>query len=75
MTIYKYQKTCVSYLSLKIKLLSSAHARVTKIIGGEIAIPHSQPYIVSLQLRKSHFCGASIISDTWVLTAAHCTQP
>lgn len=47
-------------------------ASETYIIGGNIVPAHSEPYIVSLQVRRQHFCGGTIISATNALTAAHC---
>ncbi|XP_031638810.1 polyserase-2-like [Contarinia nasturtii] len=45
-----------------------------RIVGG-FAIGITQaPYQVSLQYRESHLCGGSIISPTWIATAAHCTE-
>ncbi|NWY53491.1 CTRL protease, partial [Chionis minor] len=44
-----------------------------KIINGQTAVPGSWPWQVSLQTRSgSHFCGGSLISEEWVVTAAHC---
>ncbi|KAK6469103.1 anionic trypsin-1-like, partial [Huso huso] len=42
-----------------------------RIIGGYECHPHSQPWQVSINIGY-HYCGASLISDQWVLSAAHC---
>uniref|UniRef100_A0A8C0KZA7 Peptidase S1 domain-containing protein n=1 Tax=Canis lupus dingo TaxID=286419 RepID=A0A8C0KZA7_CANLU len=43
-----------------------------KILGGEECEPHSQPWQVALFERGRFNCGASLISEHWVLSAAHC---
>lgn len=45
-----------------------------RIVGGVEAVPHSWPWIVSLQVRD-HFCGGTLIDTRHVLTAAHCITP
>ena len=42
-----------------------------KIVGGHEAKPNQFPWLVAL-FANAWFCSASLISDEWVLTAAHC---
>uniref|UniRef100_A0A674IYZ2 Peptidase S1 domain-containing protein n=1 Tax=Terrapene triunguis TaxID=2587831 RepID=A0A674IYZ2_9SAUR len=41
-----------------------------RIVGGYECSPHSQPWQVSLNVGY-HFCGGSLITDQWVVSAAH----
>ncbi|XP_049839148.1 trypsin delta-like [Schistocerca gregaria] len=43
-----------------------------RIINGSDASIADFPWMVSLQLAGNHWCGASVIGDSWALTAAHC---
>ncbi|CAG9822921.1 unnamed protein product [Phaedon cochleariae] len=42
------------------------------IVGGHNADIINYPWQISLQHRGSHFCGGFLISNKWVVTAAHC---
>lgn len=42
------------------------------IVGGEETTIEAYPYQVAILYSNVQFCGGSIISDLWVLTAAHC---
>nr|XP_032821696.1 trypsin-like [Petromyzon marinus] len=44
------------------------------IVGGSECAAHSQPWQVSLNIGY-HFCGGSLISSEWVVSAAHCYKP
>ncbi|XP_058451216.1 trypsin beta-like [Malaya genurostris] len=44
----------------------------TRIVGGTEATIEEIPYQVALLYRTRQICGGSIISHSWVLTAAHC---
>merc|ERR1712130_964692 len=65
----------VAEMKLLAALAIGASASEVYIIGGEIVTPHSEPYILSLQRRQSHFCGGTIISETHGICASHCVYP
>uniref|UniRef100_A0A8B9M5K6 TMPS4 protease n=1 Tax=Accipiter nisus TaxID=211598 RepID=A0A8B9M5K6_9AVES len=46
--------------------------RTPRVLGGSPAAIEAWPWQVSLQYRKEHICGGSIIDPSWILTAAHC---
>nr|XP_046252790.1 chymotrypsin-C-like [Scatophagus argus] len=49
---------------------------LSRVVGGEDVRPHSWPWQISLQYNRQgewrHTCGGTLISNEWVLTAAHC---
>ena len=54
---------------------SSAMATVSKIVGGEPAVASSWGWAVALTYNSNQLsCGGSILSSSWILTAAHCVK-
>ncbi|XP_032491111.1 serine protease 55 [Phocoena sinus] len=47
-------------------------AQYSRIIGGMEAEVGEFPWQVSIQARNEHFCGGAIISEWWIVSAAHC---
>ena len=43
-----------------------------RIVGGHEATPHSFPHQAALFIDNMYFCGGSLISSEWIMTAAHC---
>jgi len=44
------------------------------IVGGSEALKYAYPWMAALLIDRKHFCGGSLISDQYIVTAAHCTD-
>lgn len=53
---------------------SSNSASVNRIVGGETAGSATWGWAVSISLANQELCGGSIISSSWIITAAHCVE-
>jgi secreted trypsin-like serine protease len=53
---------------------STSSTLLTRIVGGETAAQGSWSWAVSLRYYGSHFCGGSVLSPLFIITAAHCIQ-
>ena len=45
-----------------------------RIVGGFEAEPNQWPWQVALFIDDAYFCGGSLISENYVVTAAHCVE-
>uniref|UniRef100_A0A8C9P9D3 Peptidase S1 domain-containing protein n=1 Tax=Spermophilus dauricus TaxID=99837 RepID=A0A8C9P9D3_SPEDA len=58
--------------SVLLALLLGGPVLASEIVGGRPARPHAWwPFMVSLQRRGGHFCGATLIARNSVVSAAH----
>ena len=49
-------------------------AQTPNIVGGETVTPGTYPWQAALVAGGEQFCGGSLITPDWVLTAAHCIE-
>ena len=52
----------------------SNHSRVRRVIGGQDASRHAWPWTVLIMNHTNTYCSGSIISPTFLITAAHCVD-
>jgi len=58
------------------EMLLHKYIQDPRIVGGNEAVPGSYPWQVGITRAgwTSPYCGGSIISNIWILTAAHCVD-
>ena len=47
---------------------------LSRIIGGDVADAGTWAWTVSISMDNRNYCGGSILSSAWIVTAAHCVQ-
>ena len=69
-------KMVLFFMTVLVVSQSSLAERISRIIGGTTADRIEWPWMAGLVYNSSNndevFCGASLIAEHWVLTAAHC---
>nr|XP_023700000.1 transmembrane protease serine 9-like [Paramormyrops kingsleyae] len=66
---------CFVLLSVLLPTLVHADSSGGEIINGKNAAKNSLQYMASLQLDGKHYCGGFLISEKFILSAAHCEKP
>ncbi|XP_078354676.1 serine protease hepsin-like isoform X2 [Oculina patagonica] len=57
------------------KIRNTTGRRVKRIVGGSQSSQGKWPWQAALFYKGLHYCGGAIISNTWIMTTAHCFNP
>uniref|UniRef100_A0A8C4SXH0 Transmembrane serine protease 5 n=1 Tax=Erpetoichthys calabaricus TaxID=27687 RepID=A0A8C4SXH0_ERPCA len=73
--IWQFRGSCVTGKVIALKCFDcGTRAKLPRIIGGTEANLGRWPWQVSLYQSSKHICGGSIITNQWIVTAAHCVH-
>lgn len=65
---------CVLFFfpSLSLSQVCGVRGRGNRIVGGRETGPNEYPWVVGLWRQGTIACGATLVSSSFVMTAAHC---
>jgi secreted trypsin-like serine protease len=63
-----------SILSFNPFSVCGVRGREQKIVGGSETLPNELPWVAGLFKQNKLYCGASIVTNKFLLTAAHCVS-
>lgn len=58
--------------SMHVKCVMDSTALQERVVGGVNAVEGEWPWQVSLHFSGHLYCGASVITSEWLISAAHC---
>ncbi|XP_013141667.1 PREDICTED: trypsin-2-like [Papilio polytes] len=61
-------------VALRSEAVPQSNKGSDRIVGGRLATCEEFPHQVSFVVNNSYFCGGFIVSNRFILTAAHCAQ-
>jgi len=75
----KQHLICLILTACSAWTITASAAISTRIVGGKPSLANQWPWMVALVKNgnnnyQGQFCGGSLISPTWVVTAAHCLR-
>ncbi|XP_060756554.1 transmembrane protease serine 7 [Neoarius graeffei] len=66
------EKDCACGQSMPVKHVMDSAALQERVVGGVNAVEGEWPWQVSLHFSGHLYCGASVITSEWLISAAHC---
>ncbi|XP_040296161.1 serine protease 33-like [Bufo bufo] len=71
--VHEYFKICIfTILNAELFTDCGRPSFSQRVVGGKNSLPGKWPWQVSVISDNTHLCGGSLISRSWVVTAAHC---
>ena len=72
--VLNHQRSPQSFYTVASSTDSCGKGPIARIVGGKEAKRGDYPWQALLQENGRHFCGGTLISPQWVLSAAHCVE-
>ena len=69
-----FTKQKLDFRNIDIPSLGRRHPLKARILYGNETDVNEYPWQISMWIDKSHFCGGTLITDQWIVTAAHCVD-